>query len=97
MRGVVEGIAESGAVATVVLFPQSVTGAGYSVRTDAQGNFQIGNLPPGGYYAVALDQFDSRTMTDKRSLTALVPQASSVKVEESGSASIQLRLTQLPR
>jgi hypothetical protein len=97
IRGVVEGIAENGVEATVVLMPQNLTGTGRTLRTDAQGIFEVSGLPPGGYYVIALDRFDLRMMMDTRQLMGLVPRASTVKAEEGATTSVQLRLIQASR
>ncbi|HYV61140.1 MAG TPA: carboxypeptidase-like regulatory domain-containing protein [Bryobacteraceae bacterium] len=88
----VRGSVEDGAAGTVVLFPQSVTGIGYYTQSGARGNFDLAGVPPGDYYAIALDQFDPRTMTGAVRLRSLMPMATSVKIEQGSAASVQLKV-----
>jgi hypothetical protein len=95
--GTVRGVVDNGANANVVLLPQSLMGTGQSVKTDGQGNFVVAGLPPGVYYAMALDRFDFREMQDPQVLAGLIPGAASVSVEGGATASVELRLIQSPR
>ena len=88
-RGTIEDSAPAG---TVVLFPQSVTGIGYSTQSGAGRAFDLTGIPPGDYYAIALDQFDPRTMAEAIRLRSLMPMATSVKVQQGSSASVQLKV-----
>jgi len=94
--GTVRGTIEDASTGTVVLFPRNITGVGYSTQTDADKIFELAGIPPGEYYAIALDQFDARTMSDALRLRALMPRASSVRVEQGSTASVQLKVNHLP-
>jgi len=94
--GTVRGSIEDAAAGTVVLFPQSFTGTGYSTQLGVEKTFDLAGIPPGEYYAVALDRFDVRTMSDALRLRSLVPRATSVRVEQGSTASVQLRVNRLP-
>ena len=94
--GTVRGTIEDASTGTVVLFPRNITGVGYSTQTGADKTFELAGIPPGEYYAIALDQFDARTMSDALRLRALMPRASSVRVEQGSTASVQLKVTHLP-
>jgi len=93
--GTVQGTVEDGAAATVVLFPQSVSGIGYYAQSAANKTFEVAGIPPGNYYAIALDHFDSRTMADSIRLRSLMPMATSVKVEQGSAATLKLKVHQL--
>ena len=92
VAGSVQGTIEDGAAGTVVLFPQSVTGVGYYAPSAGEKPFQVPGIPPGNYYAVALDHFDPRTMGYAVRLRSLIPLASSVKVEQGSAASVKLKV-----
>jgi hypothetical protein len=94
--GTVRGTIEDASAGTVVLFPQSFTGIGYSTQFGVEKTFELAGIPPGEYYAVALDRFDARTMPDALRLRSLVPRATSVRVEKGSTASVQLRVNRLP-
>jgi hypothetical protein len=95
VAGSVRGTVEDGAAGTVVLFPQSVTGIGYSTQSAADKTFEVAGIPPGNYYAIALDRFDPRTMAGAVRLRSLMAMATSVKVEQGSAASVQLRVHHL--
>jgi hypothetical protein len=94
--GTVRGSIEDASAATVVLFPQSVTGIGYSTQVGMEKTFELAGIPPGDYYAVALDRFDARTMSDALRLRGLLPRATGVRVEQGSTASVQLKVNRLP-
>jgi hypothetical protein len=91
VAGSVRGTIEGGA-ATIVLFPQSVTGISYYTESAPDKTFQVAGIPPGNYYAIALDHFDPRTMSDAVRLRSLMPMATSVKVEQSSASAVQLKV-----
>jgi len=91
IRGTIED-AEGG---TVVLFPQSITGIAYSASSGAGKTFALDGIPPGDYYAIALDRFDPRTMADAIRLRSLIPLATSVKVQQSSASPVQLKVHHL--
>ena len=79
---------------TVLLLPQRLTGFGY--YADLLRTSQLAGIPPGEYYAIALDRFDPRTMTDAAHLRELVPRATSVRVEEDSDVLVQLKVNHAP-
>jgi hypothetical protein len=95
VAGSVRGTVEDGAAGTVVLFPRSVTGIGYYTESAPDKTVQVAGIPPGDYYAIALDHFDPRTMADAIRLRSLMPLATSVKVEQGSAASVKLKVHQL--
>jgi Carboxypeptidase regulatory-like domain len=80
----------------VVLIPRDLTGVGYSVQsriaTNAELTGMLTGIPPGEYYAIALDRFDSRTMADTPHLRELAPKATSVRVEQDSVSFVQLKI-----
>ena len=92
--GVVRGTVDQGNGATVALIPQKFSsGEAELVRLatcSADGTFEIGSVPPGSYYALALDP--AITLPSRDTLRVLFPRASSVRVEESSTASVNLRI-----
>lgn len=93
--GSVRGTIEDGAAGTVVLFPQSVTGIGYSTESAPDKTFQLAGIPPGNYHAIALDRFDPRTMAEAVRLRSLMPLATSVRMEQGSATSVQLKVHHL--
>jgi hypothetical protein len=94
--GTIRGTVEDGAAGTVVLFPQSFAGIAYSTQSGADKTFDLAGIPPGDYYAIALDRFDPRTMAEAVRMRSLMPIATSVRVESGSVASVQLRLNRVP-
>jgi len=94
--GTIRGSIEDASPGTVLLFPQSFTGIGYSTQIGVEKTFELPGIPPGVYYAIALDRFDARTMSDALRLRALMPRATSVRIEQGSAASVQLRVNHLP-
>jgi hypothetical protein len=92
--GTISGSVEEADNATVVVLPSDLTGAGYS--TVSGRTFELAGLPPGEYYAIALQQFDSETMADAARLRMLVARATSVRVESGSLASVQLKANLAP-
>jgi len=94
--GTIRGTIEDAEIGTVVLFPQSVTGIAYSASSGACRAFALDGIPPGDYYAIALDHFDPRTMADAVRLRSLMPMATSVKVQQGSVANVPLRVNRVP-
>ncbi len=61
-------------------------------RPDQNGAFAIQTLPPGPFYAVALNPSDASDWADPTFLESMTSQASSFVVKDGGSASLTLRL-----
>jgi hypothetical protein len=93
--GIIRGSIEDADAGSVVLFPQSITGIAYSASSGAGKTFALDGIPPGDYYAIALDRFDSRTMADAVRLRSVMPLATGVKVEQGSAASLQLKVHHL--
>src|SRR6185436_5576011 len=53
--GTLRGTTEEAKAGTVLIFPQNLTGGGYFIQSGAAGTFQLAGIPPGNYYAIALD------------------------------------------
>jgi hypothetical protein len=94
--GTIRGSVEDADAGAVVLFPQTVTGVGYSTQIGADKTFELPGVPPGDYYAIALDRFDPRTMADAVRLRSLMPRATSVRLESGSAASAQLKVNRIP-
>ena len=61
-------------------------------RPDQDGRFKVSGLPPGDYYAVALDYVDSREWTETEYLDRIRSKATDVSLNEGETKSIDLRL-----
>jgi hypothetical protein len=90
--GGVRGTVNQGGSSFVALIPQTyAAGAGAEfvrlVKCSPDGTFEIGGLPPGSYNALALEN-----APDATALLSLSTQASSVRVEEGATATLELRL-----
>jgi hypothetical protein len=96
LAGTIQGIIEDADAGTVVLFPQSFTGVGYFAQNGARRRFELAGVPPGDYYAIALDHFDPRTMAEAVRLRSLMPRASSVRIEQGSATSVQLKVNRAP-
>jgi len=90
--GTIRGTIEEADAGTIVLFPQSFTGIAYSAQTGAGKTFELAGIPPGDYYAIALDHFDPRTMAEAVRLRSLMPWATSVRTEPGSVTTVQLRI-----
>jgi hypothetical protein len=93
--GTIRGTIEDADSGTVVFFPQDFTGVGYSVQSGAGKTFELAGIPPGDYYAIAVDHFDTRTMAEAVRLRGLTPMATSVRMEQGSSVSLQLKVHRL--
>jgi hypothetical protein len=80
----------------VVLMPQKLDGLCYSVQSGVARTSEMTGIPPGDYYAIALDKFNSRTMADISHLRDLLPKATSVRVEEGSVSYVQLKIDTFP-
>ncbi|MBV9401659.1 MAG: carboxypeptidase regulatory-like domain-containing protein [Bryobacterales bacterium] len=90
--GFIRGTVREANGATVMIVPQTFDASGGAemirlAKCAADGAFEIGGLPPGSYYAVA-------TMAAPESvpLESVVSSATSVRVEEGSTATLELRL-----
>lgn len=90
--GTLRGTIEDASTGTVVLFPQSFTGVGYSTQSSGEKTFELAGMPPGEYFAIALDRFDARTMSDALRLRSMMPMATSVRIEQGSTASVRLKV-----
>jgi|SoiMethySBSTD1v2_1073268.scaffolds.fasta_scaffold13310_3 protocatechuate 3,4-dioxygenase beta subunit len=61
-------------------------------RPDQQGRFQIKNLPPGGYYAIAVDYLAQGEWGDPDVLERLKPRASTFSINEGETKTLNLTL-----
>jgi protocatechuate 3,4-dioxygenase beta subunit len=93
--GTVIGTIEEADAGAIVLFPQNLTGTGYSVQTGVGRTFEINSVRPDEYYAIALDQLDPDAIADAVRLRGLIPRATSVRVEPGSSLSVQLKVNHL--
>lgn len=84
---------------TVVVFsddPQKWTAAQNryiaGVRPDTEGRFQVKNLPPGGYYAVAMDYIAQGEWGDPDLLDKLKAKATGITLGEGETKSLELKI-----
>jgi hypothetical protein len=61
-------------------------------RPDQEGRFQVKNLPPGGYYAVAVDYLAQGEWFDPDVLERLKPKATSFSIDEGETKTLALTL-----
>ena len=94
--GTVVVTSEDADTSTIVLFPQSFAGSGYSAQSGVGRTFEITGVRPGEYYAVAMDRLDVAVIADPVRLRALIPRSISVRVESGASVSVQLKVNHLP-
>jgi hypothetical protein len=64
-----------------------------SARPDQDGRFKARSLPPGQYYAIAVDQLEQGQGADPEFLDRVRPRATSFTLEEGESKTIDLKLT----
>jgi carboxypeptidase family protein len=82
----------------VVVFPRDrekwTVGMRYlkTGRPDQDGRFKVSGLPPGDYYAVALDYVDSTEWTDPEYLDRIRSKATDVSINEGETKSVDLRV-----
>jgi hypothetical protein len=94
--GTVAGTIEDADASTIVLFPQSFAGSGYSAQSGVGRTFEITGVRPGAYYAIARDRLDVAAIADTARLRGSIPRATSVGVEPGSSASVQLKVNHVP-
>ena len=61
-------------------------------RPDQEGRFRVRNLPPGGYYAVALDYVEQGSWGDPELLERLKAHAKRFTLREGGTETLDLKL-----
>ena len=61
-------------------------------RPDQEGKFQIRDLPPGGYYAIAVDYIPQGEWGDPELLDRLKGKATRVSIDEGESKTVQLKI-----
>jgi hypothetical protein len=91
----IRGTVDKGEGATVLLWPQSSSpgDSGKAASCSPSGAFETRGLPPGDYYAVAVDRYDPREMITASYLRGMISRATSVRLEEGATASLDLNLT----
>jgi hypothetical protein len=83
---------------SVVVFPQDQSrmtpGSRYMKigRPDQDGRFKVSGLPPGEYYAIALDHIDNVSWNDPEFLQSVQPQASTFSLMEAETKTLDLKL-----
>jgi Carboxypeptidase regulatory-like domain len=89
------GVVDNGEGAAVILWPQTTMPGdfGRSISCGAGGVFETRGLPPGDYYAIAVDRYDPREMIGAAYLRGIIPRATSVRIEEGATVSLDLNLT----
>jgi protocatechuate 3,4-dioxygenase beta subunit len=84
---------------SVIVFPQDrdkwTPGSRYlrSARPDQDGRFKFSGLPPGDYYALALDYVDSSDWTEPEYLERVRSKATSLSISEGETKSVDLKIT----
>jgi hypothetical protein len=98
------GVTENGGAAlkdyTVVVFSETpdhwrlpMTRWVQGARPDQDGRFKMLNLPPGSYYAVAVDYLPQGEWGDPEILDRLKSRATRFSLDEGGTQSLDLKLT----
>lgn len=62
------------------------------VRPDTEGRFQVKNLPPGGYYAVAMDYIEQGEWGDPDLLDKLKAKATRISIDEGETKTRELKI-----
>ena len=65
-------------------------------RPDQDGRFKVRNLPPGDYYAIALDYVEPGAGTDPEFLEKIRNQATTFSITEGAVKPLDLKLTVAP-
>jgi hypothetical protein len=96
--GKVRGEVERGEGAMVMLVPRDAGEVStiLTARCGAGGVFEIGRVVPGDYYAVAFDHGEGQGVQWDALLSTILPLASSVRVEEGSTVSLDLRPNRWP-
>jgi hypothetical protein len=94
--GRVQGTVEKGANATVVFFPNDKSYP-ETVRCTPDGKFELRDVKPGDYSAVAFNLVEPDVLQDAAFVQQVTRGAVSVRVEPGGTASVELRLTVWPQ
>jgi hypothetical protein len=91
----IRGQVDNGEGAAVIVWPQSTMPGdlGWSIACGAGGVFETRGLPPGDYYAIAVERYDPQEMTGAAYLRGIVSRAFGVRIEEGATATVQLNLT----
>jgi hypothetical protein len=91
----IRGTVDKGEGATVLLWPQSSSpgDSGKAASCGPSGAFEMRGLPPGDYYAVAVDRYDPREMITASYLRGMISRATRVRLEEGATAALDLNLT----
>jgi hypothetical protein len=63
-----------------------------AARPGGDGRFKVSTLPPGSYYAIAIDRTDAVEGQDPELLDRLVPQASTISLAPGDSRTLDLKL-----
>ncbi|HEY6344695.1 MAG TPA: carboxypeptidase-like regulatory domain-containing protein [Bryobacteraceae bacterium] len=89
------GVVDKGEGAAVILWPQTTMPGdfGRSISCGAGGVFEMRGLPPGDYYAIAVERYGAPEMTTAAYLRGMIPRATSVRIEEGATVSLDLNLT----
>lgn len=97
-NGSVNGSVENADGASVVLIPRDVQtmGFGRMVTSKADGTFDMSGVPPGGYFAVAFEQFRTFPATNAAWLAGIASIGTRVSVAQSP-VSVQLKLSRWPQ
>ena len=69
---------------------------GATSRPGADSRFKIATLPPGDYYAIALDRFDPVDGQDPEFLESLTQVASTVSLAPGDTRSVDLKVLTVP-
>jgi hypothetical protein len=83
---------------SVVVFPQDQSrltpGSRYvkTGRPDQDGRFKVAGLPPGEYYAIALDRIENVSWNDPEFLQSVQPQATTFSLMEAETKTLDLKL-----
>ncbi len=83
---------------SVIVFPQDqnrVTPGSRYVKTgrpDQDGRFKVSGLPPGEYYAIALDRIENVSWNDPEFLQSMQPQATTFSLMEAETKTLDLKL-----
>jgi hypothetical protein len=99
VRGIIEnggGEKRDGSIVFLVSREAGETSVIRTAHTGVGGSFEFDGAVPGDYYAVAFDHPDETGVQWDGLLAAIVPIASSVRVEAGSTASVDLRMSRWP-